>query len=524
VKDQRIVLKVRTILNPDQPLCNAALTLWVNLSGFEVGYELNPVTTSSVSTFWSQELVELHLYMKRYPTPAEAHAALLLAALAGHLPSGHGVRIKTYPLEPEDELPSPPIEPFVRSVVIREAPSSEIRLVMQGNAAPLLLVRGKGPELINAIRIMGGQERSLLLSSIERVHADASRGVPRLQQLTFDAIGKPQIQMQGSGEMDSDIAFSQSDFERPVRSISLRLVGAYSPVPDGGTANLAILLNDGLVTALPFDRSGRFDTYVSFPGSLLRRDNRINLRILYTPPGGDCRLGAHNMIVRIDGGSYLEAKEGQSIDEGFERFPQVLFPSFDVSFDQRTIRSVENSARVVAALQRLSKTMLSFDVVPWDLNRRSNKALVAIASQNTSGSAIQPPLELTSFRVIDSDHRTLMQTENDAHFGVIQAFSQNGRDVLLLSDRMAPEKLGRLTELLSDGNGWFDLTGDIWIQGDDREPSLLRIRGSGLRIEPIAENGADWWWNRLRIYAMGISFAGIVAFLFFTYPRVVRKK
>jgi hypothetical protein len=136
---------------------------------------------------------------------------------------------------------------------------------------------------------------------------------------------------------------------------------------------------------------------------------------------------------------------------------------------------------------------------------------------------LEPPLDPAPFRVIDSDRRTLMTTENDTRFATVQAFSQKGRDVLLVSDRNAPEKIGILTRRLELDNGWYDLSGDVWIQGDDEEPALLRVRGSGLRIEPLAASAGQWW-NRIRVYAFGLSFVVLAGFLFFTYPRVVRRK
>lgn len=398
----------------------------------------------------------------------------------------------------------------------------EVRLEFQ-EYTPGLVISGMAGNLRTSIDALVGKSREMLFGTRERIASAITAGGTAAAQQTLEQLGAPQIQMQGSGQMETDIRFSQVDFGGPIQSASARLAGSYSPIPNGGTANLAILLNDGLVTAAPLDRGGPFDIYVPFPASLLRRDNRITLRVMYTPPGGDCRVGAHNMIIRIDGGSYVEVDKGQAAAEGFERFPQAFAPSFQVAMDDLNTKAVQSGAQLINALQRLSRTSLQFDVVSWDQALEGPFPFLGIATSPASAAPLHPPLKSAPFAVIDGDGQQLLKLDGEVSFAALQAFTDNGRDILLLSNRNAADEMPALPAALIQGNGWFDLDGDVWMKAPDQEPLALRVRGNGLRIEPLEVSPAIWW-DRVRIYVFALSLIVTIGFLFVTYPKIVRKR
>ncbi len=524
VQQHRLTLTIRTVLNPGEPLCAAALLRWVELSALRVSFRgvLRPPDT--VAEFWPPDLQALQLYVPPTPHPGTINATLDLATFAARLALGHGVTVTVKPLAASAPLPTVSPAPFQRAVVVREGAGKGVRLVTPREQAwPLLVVSAPPEELAAVVRELVERWHPLLLARTVQLQAATTSVAPPLRRWTLADLGYTRLQMQGAGQLETSLSFSQADLGGPIAAATLRLAGTYSPVPSGGTATLAVLLNNGLVHALPLGQAGRFDFLTTLPAGLLRRDNTLTVRVLYTPPGGDCRVGVHDLIVRLDPASYLEVKRGQKLPPGFERFPQALLPTFEVSFDKLTPTTLQSAVQLVTALQRLTHTPLHPRVVPWEQALRDRQPLLAVALDPARAEALNPPLEPKPFRLLDSEGNELLRLGIETRFVILEAFTAGGRDVLLLTHRDLPEGLVTLTQELQKGDGWYALNGDVWLLPATGLPVAMRLRGSGLRIEPLPPSPLTWW-QRIRPFVYAAAFAAVVVFLFWAYPRLVRER
>lgn len=519
VRDGRLTITIRAILNPETTLCASALTRVVEFSNLRLRFSGSAVPPATVGAFWPIVLTALTIDIPARPSAGEAAAALTLAAAAARMAVGHPVDVAIQTIGAFS--PVSPADPFQRVALIREGPRREARLIRGQGIWPALAITAPSAELPGFTELVVDAHRSLLFSRVARVQGEAAAQARRPDQITLADLGHPQINVQGAGQMDMQIPFSQSDFGGPVSGVVARLAGTYLPVPEGGVASLAVLLNGGFVQGEQLGNNGRFDLYVSFPGSLLRRDNTLTVRVLYTPPGGNCRVGTQELLLRLDGASYLQVERGQRIAPGFERFPQVLLPEFLVTLEPMTADAVGAAARVVTALQRLSRLPLRLRIAAKEEALKSTLPVLAVALDPGRAGGWRPPLEPSPFRLVDVDGHELLRMDAASQFALLEAYQARGRDVLLLTHRTFDAGIDQLNRQLSSSGGWYELDGDLWVARADGLPFTLRLHGGPLRVDRLPGSRALWW-VRMRPIAFALAIVVVLVFLYWAHPRVVR--
>ncbi len=497
--------------------CAAPERIRVELDRLEVELEGDLEPPERVADFWPPMLRTLHIQLSESPSPEEATAALRLAALGARMATGGPLTITISPIG----APLPPADdPWARGVRISRGPVSRIALVSpEAGPMPILEIAGPPASLETGVEALAryvGAMQAPVISSFEGVSPQPARE----DRVTLAALGYLQIQMSGSGTMEARVFFSQADLGGPVHGVELRLAGRATPIPRGGEAQLQVLLNGGLIYAEPLT-GGSFDRWIALPDGLLQRDNTIILRVVYTPPGGECRVGVHPVTVFIDGASYIQFQRGTHLSPGFERFPQGLLPMFTVGLDPLNLETVEAAAQLIAALQRTTRTPLVPRVRSWDEARAAPDPAMLITLDPEKASRLHPPLDPRPFRVLDADGRELFRMEIDQSFAVLEAFSAGGREILLLARRGDRPDLREIGRVLSPQLGWYELRGDVWIWPEGGLPVSMRLRGSGLQVAPLPPS-SFMTWHRLRFWVTGIALIGAVVFLIWLYPRVVR--
>ena len=525
VKEGRLTLRLRSLLDPLKPFCAPALERWVEVRRLRAIYTgaLQPPTT--VAAFWPPDLHTLRISIPPQPDAPTATAALTLAAWAARLGSGHGVRVEITAVDPSQPLVVAPAEPFGRTVVLHPAVHTEVALVppTQPDAWPVLMLSAPPETLPDLVARLAYDAQALIQAPRARVESFEPPKTPNLLRRTFADMGLHRLSMQGSGVLESRFTFSQGDFGGPIADLTLHLKGTYTPVPPGGTATLTVLLNDGLVYAAPLGDAGHFQHTISLPSPRLRRDNTLTVRVMYTPPGGDCRVGVHDLMVHLDPASTLEAKPGQTLPPGFQRFPQVLLPTFMVTFDPLDIDTLQTAATLVSALQRLTTTPLRPRVLPWEEALNQDAALLVVTQHSRKIAALRPPLEPLPFRILDADGREILQLRTDMPFATLQAFEHQGRDVLLWTHRNFPESGRQLERYLHDRDGWYDLRGDVWLWPKGEKPVSFRLRESGLQVHTLPEPPSFWTLrNRLLLFVVLLVMAFML--LLWLYPRLVQRQ
>ncbi len=524
VQQGLLVLRLRTVLDPDNPDCAAPLTRWVTLKNLRVRFSGRARPPETLAEFWPPDLRTLVLQVPGRLSPGLSTAALRLVTHAALQTRGHPLQVRILPLgEPLAQAPGP----FTRVVRLKTGLEAQLALepLSPNDAWPALLIQGPEVQIPALVDQVLAQWQPLL--PMARVTVEGLTLPQRAQRLTLTlaSLNYQELRMQGAGILESRIVFRQADFGQPIAAVAVRLRGYTTPLPAGGTATLTLLFNGGLVYAQPLDQGGPLDLRVNLPEALLRRDNTLTLRVLYTPPGGQCRVGVHDIIVDINPeASYLQATPGASLDPGFGRFPQSLLPTFQVSLEDPSLTSLEQAARLLAALQRLSPNQpLRPHVVPWQEGLQSQRPLLALAASAQGVRDLQPPLEPVPFRLVDYQGQELLRLEPDQGFAVLQAFEHRGRDVLLLAYWQNPALVDRLLAYLDTPEGWYQLSGDVWLLAEQAEPVSFRLRESGVQAIPLEDRG--WTlppsWRPWLALGLVLLLLGLLAW---SYPRLVRHR
>jgi hypothetical protein len=418
--------------------------------------------------------------------------------------------------------PSPHLLDSLTTRIIRIGEAAQSRMdleILPHNNMPILAIRGSDDALDDLVNGFLKYLPMLRASSLTELRAVSSEP-EKARQKTFAEMGFGSKRLSGSGIMEARYFFSQGDLGTPISGLSLRLAGTTTALPPDGQATLSILVNGGLVESEVL-RGGRFDLLISVPRGLIKRDNTLVIRVNYTPPGGECRVGVQPFEVYLDEASYISFTPGQSLQAGFVRFPQALFPSFRVVLEPLDIDTLETSAVILSQLQRLTREALNPQVVTMENAIKTPGALFLVVKDPKRVESLKPVLDPQPFRVLDVDGRELLRVDIGVPFVVLEAFETGGRDVLLLTRSDDSLPLKSAVEALAAGMGWYELYGDVWLMPMGELPVQAQIRSSGLRIEPLPSQ-VPGWWAQVRIGLLVIAFVLAGTFLVWAYPRVVR--
>ncbi len=517
-----LTVTVRAVLDSEEAACDAPLSQWVELRGLTIRMRGEPDPPATLAGFWPRPLRGLQLWVPEDFTPEVATAALQTAALALHRAAGAPVDLDIrFYREARPQVEAGEMGPFHRVVVLQQAESPRVRVrPLQGGAAVLVL---EGPP-----EAMAGLARALTQVPWEVLPAaDVSVTTHQAREqgdgggrVTLEALGVSGWTLRGTGAMARDVYFSQEDLGGPVRRLRLRLGGRHSPIPKGGQAAVVVWLNDAVVGTTRLGEGARWEVTADISDSLLRRDNVLRLEVLYTSPAGGCRFGQDEIVFYLDPGSYLAFDPGQALPPGFGRFPQVFSEPLAVAIQPMDAAHLEAALRLVGALQRMARRPLVPQVSPLEEVLQAPGGLL-VTSDVEVWERLDAPIQLVPFRLLDVGNVELMQIETDASFAVMAAVEARGADWILLGARGEPALVTRLAEEVSDGEGWFALHGDVVLLEASGARSVLRLRGSGLRAEPLPEVAVPWW-PRLRPVLFGLTLLAAVLFLVWAYPRVVR--
>lgn len=518
IDHERLNLNFRLIPPRDADPCMFPLTERVELEDLHVRLEGTPEPPRTIAAFWPPDLRSLVLLLPPEPSTDEATAALRLVAFGTRRAPGHPLTVS---IRLDGDLPPlDPWDPWTRVVQIKRGESrAGLRFPEEG--FPMLEIQAPSGAALRMVESILSYGEALPFPEIAPGPGAVPEGqVPR--RITLAELGYSQVQMRGSGPMETAFFFSQSDLGGPVRGLRFRLAGQMSPVPEGGRASLLVFLNGGLAYAEPIG-GGTFDRWIALPDGLIRRDNTLIVRVDYTPPGGDCRIGIHPLTVFINGASYLESQAGQRLAPGFERFPQVLMPAFVVGLRPMDESTLNAAAQLVMLLQRTTRRPLQPEIRSWKEAISAGAPRILITKDPEDIKDLHPPLDPRPFRLLDPDGRERFRLDPDRSFMVLEAFEHGGHDLLLLTRWGQTPELHALASAFDPQLGWYGLSGDVWIWPAGESPVEIRVRGTGVRVEPLPPSPAVWW-SRLWPWALGAAFLALLAFLIWVYPRVVRTR
>jgi len=516
----RLVARLRSV---DDVCVTALAGAWLQWEEASLLLTGTPQPPQTVADYFPAYLEKVSIFLPSQPSNGQTQVALKLAAMLARRYAGKLTQINLATL-PQGKI-FLQNSSFERSVVIGEGDKGISLFPAKDGTLPVLTITGDDQELTKIAGTFDQTYFPLLAAPQIQILNYTSPAEIQGKQVTLQALGYASQQVSGEGRMDVTVAFSQADLGGAVSGIFARLVGNYTPVPEEASGTVSVLFNSALVYSRLLKQESTFDFYIRLPQMLIQRDNTLVLRFDYTPKGGDCRVGVHPFTAELFNASYLQVDYGNGLPEGFVRFPQALFPRFEVALQPQTSANVARALMLISELQRMTKSPLDFQVVNWDDAVNSHQPALLIREDGQGLEALHPPLLPMPLRVIDLNGKELLRVEENTSFAALEAFEQNQRDVLLLTGQRQPAILDKALDCIKTSpNGWYSLLGDVLFVGQDNGCGVnLALRKSGLYLQPLKPSWTVWW-IRIRPYAFAILLFFLLAMVVWAYPKVVRKQ
>lgn len=500
---------------PGRDACEAPLFYrTVILPTGTVQYQGTGAAAAAISGFFPPRLARVVFYLPEQPTLDAAQAALDAAAFVGRRYRGMATTFDVLPLPAADSAIAEPGLDERAIVWATDGPTRILRpnggrgtvlAIASRRDARQLFTLAEGPELVPTA---GFAATTVRLDAVDH------------RTVSLHALGFGNRTLTGSTIASAGYRFALADLGPNAVPRAFRLVATHTALPTNTSGDVAVLLNGSLIWSRPLDGTA-IDVTPALPGRLVTRDNVLEVRFMLRLGEGECRLGAPLFTATIDGESALLLGGESPIAPSFDRFPSALLPTFSVLLEPRDRFRVELAADVIHAMQHTTTTPLAPFLVRDQAEIRG--ALLAVGTSNTA-EVLGAPLATDGFRLRDQAGQVWDEYRPTESYGAMQAWVQNGRNVLLLHHTGADGQ--PLADLLRDvlaPYDWFGVHGDLALRGPSGPSTVLNAANSGWRFEPLTPGTPSTLarWRSAIFFAAAVLLLGLLIWL---YPRVVRRE
>ncbi|UFS57893.1 hypothetical protein [Subtercola endophyticus] len=520
-----------TVIDTTAAVCTVPSTASVELSKVVLAYSGDATVPKTVAEFLNPSLTAVAVQIPDAPSSALEQAGLsTVAALAHALPSGVDISLTTA----GDSANEAAVDP-IRGRIIVLAPSTDSSVTTATTAlstgaggVPTLTISGPEASLSAAGTALGSDYLVLANSGNTTGLSQTGTSTPALTQ-NLQYFGSPsQIALAGFGQTSSFTNISQASFGGPISSATVNLVGMHSDIPDSVIATANVYWNNFLIGSQVLGHSTTFSMTLPVSGTLITAANGLKIQLSAVPVTGNC-TGAPALIpiqLFVDAAaSNVSAVRGQTINPGFQRFPQVLGGVLPVAFDSGASVdvAVASAGDIVASLQRNSSIQLAVTVMTPGEFVSSSKSGLFVGATSDDSNALGAPLRLDSFKAIDSNAVSFGVGTTEP-YATLQAFQSGGRNVLMLGGWSPSSSAGDVDALqlqaaeytMSNPDQWFGLSGDILVaQPNQADPVLI----SSNAIVPQTAVTDDY-----RGYAVWIAVVAIVLILAGVIGEITRRR
>ncbi|MHB1088471.1 MAG: cellulose biosynthesis cyclic di-GMP-binding regulatory protein BcsB [Acidimicrobiales bacterium] len=431
---------------------------------------------------------------------ANARAASLASMqIAGTISQQYGTN--TQVSIAQGSPPSQQISPLVRNVLVKVTPDSstgDVAVVTTGSA-PVLVVSGRGNALVHEAQAIGvGQLALATANNASGTQGTASTTNPLkvtvtsngTREITFAQLGN-QTSIEGLGTVDVTQFLSQAQFGTSIRTLQLRLQADYTPPPVGGVATFSVLVGGYIVASQRLSTVGSLVMNANVPVSVLSRTQSVDYRLDYSPPGGFCHAGLVPVQVTINPASGFAATPGETLPPGFARSPQNVAPGINVDLVTLSDANLIDACQLVTTLAQVLPYIPQVNLVPNSQMLTGHENEVIVGASRKNAVALRAPIAFQPFRTLATNGISIGYTVNQP-FAALEAFSQNGRDVIMTGAYESSSLVNALTEAINSTKfgGWFGLgTGQIAVMTPDQR---VRLVGSGAILTQLtAANPAN---------------------------------
>lgn len=456
----------------DDVKCRVPDTSRVTLDDVQLALAGDPTKPTTVGDFFAPGVNRVTVVV-----PADADDDVLQAGLSavGALSHRYGERAKV-DLATTSSLDSP----TSRDVAIESGTGDVVATIDTIGVVPKLTLTGGGDELAKAAAAFGSESIVLADDATATKLTDDPTSTGALNR-TLESLGNERVQLGGYGRSTGFVQASQADFGGPVSQIDVTLKGQTSDIPKDVDASLSVFWNDFLIGSRTLTESEPLNWHLKVSNTLLRSGNGLTLQVDAIPRDGDC-VGVAALPIRVDidgRASSLQATRGASGNAGFGQFPQALGGNLPVALGgdggSRTAQAVDAS-RIVAALQRATRTPLAIDLISADKLTSGSESGLLVGADAAVADKLKAPLRFGSFRQI-SGNNSEFAVETNQPFAALEAFRTGGRNLLMLggwqsgSETLAA-RIAKYVEARPDG--WNSLSGDLVVMtASTKQPTTL---------------------------------------------------
>ncbi|MDI1290156.1 MAG: hypothetical protein PSX37_09460, partial [bacterium] len=507
VIDNNLTIEVRNALVPPPGECVGDNTTTETIQDIEVGFIGRETPPTTVAGFFSPPVQKVTLV-----SPDTSDLALAGATLstAGALATRYGAAVPVVPMT-QTEFDADPA-----NLVDSDGPNRVVRLVPTDAAivsvdvtnpgVPTLTLSGPTDKLADAGAALASA--GLGLAAVpSATELSETRSFLVAQTLTLAQLGAEKPTLSGLGRLNYSIPVTQDRFGGPIDSYTVHLVGAHTPVPEGGSAIASLLWNDQLVESQVLSADDQYTADVAIEGSLVRRDNALTIRIDSSAPAGQCStdlvpLQQQPMQLDINGsGSTISASAGQTLAAGFTRFPQAFSSELRVAFGSNGISSeyVKAACSLVVSLQRAASRQLDISTEDFDTFTSAAYPGLVVGATPADANTLEAPLRFEPWRIVNND-TTDFEVKVDGPFAALEAFETDGRNILMLGSTDPAEAATPLVNQIADevenGEfGWFGLLDNVVVAQPNAELIYLSSGSVTPQATPLAEGRKlpPWW-------------------------------
>ncbi|ROS21985.1 hypothetical protein EDF22_3488 [Rathayibacter sp. PhB127] len=445
----------------------------LSVSGLGVVVDGTPTAPTTVGDFFPDAVTGVSIVVPDGADDALRAAGLSAAAsLASRYSSGTAITVSE-----ESATEGRPALDAAQGRIVRFAAGDGdvVSAIGDAGGVPELTLTGAEADLAAAGAALGSEYAGLASSATTTGLAQKVVPSSSLEHTLAD-FGTERIALGSTGASTSYTTITQSAFGGPVSSVELDLVGTHSAVPAGITATANVYWNDFLIGSTVLGQDTDVAMTLPVPTGQLSASNGLSVTLsAVRESDGACIGSADSVPIEffVDGaGSSVTGVRGESAAPGFGRFPQAFGGELAVAFGGSAsgADALRSAGDLVTALQRVDADPLAVSVVSVDEFVDSDRSGVVVGAGTDEAEALKTPLRLASFTAIDAS-RLSYGVGTEAPYAALEAFTTDGRDIVLLGgwsadgDATASSGLQSSIAGWAAEEGWTSLSGNLAVSG-----------------------------------------------------------
>jgi hypothetical protein len=479
---------------PDEEVCSAA----VRLGSAAVRFRGADPTPQTVADFLPEVLTRASVELPPQPSPAEADAAVQLAAVIARRYRAQSPQIVTTTGGPGPARPVPAGGPLERRIVVREAPAPGLSVWVDDRGAALL-ISGPPGQLTNQARLLAED----LLPFAQSPRVDVVSAPPDQAFAPPSAtLAQLEITTPGRGPRRT-FTIDQTRFGHSLSDVALHLLGSHTPLARDVGGEVVVEADGIVIDRWPAEPGGEVDRRIAIPRSQIRRSIEIRVSVATSErTDRGCHGGARSDLRISPSTTISTARTGEPAAQGFQSLPQALMPVVTFGLASNSPGQVAQAVRIAAGLQRSSGVLLVTSVTSVRQAVDGGGPAVLIAPDGLAEGSVGLPFRAGDSQVAVSarDPRGEPQTltlDPGTGFGSLQTVFDGRRTLLVATSNRAPARLGELLDWLdAERARWPSLEGRAVITVPGSDPVTLPNPDVPADAEPgrdAASPGGSGW-------------------------------